>query len=794
MSTLEPQLSLKNKTVTLRDRTLLLRYMVIVNLIIGVWYLHWRWTDSLNMQALWFAVPLICAETYMFFGGVMFFYSLWRPIKRTTKSLAALTPSFPTENYPTVDIFITCYNEPADMVELTARAALKMDYPSEKLRVYILDDGNSPEMRDMTATLCLEDLKTPAVKNAAEHINQQKYRCETRINQLRILKKDLVEVEGFIDSYQLSIPSKKQELAYVMDWLNQLRPNKVSEKTWIICQTILGEGLDNAITHAHKYLSPDQKIDLEFSLFNHAFILKIWDQGSFFDLEAHLQNLKEEVDVEAEHGRGLGIIRQLVDYFSYVRTDNEQNCLVLIKKFESETISTERDRIAQNQGYIHSLRELLLLSNPNHHTTTDICNSEIQQLEKQVNNYTQRLIDLPRCRYIARKKPKGRPHHAKAGNINHAIFSGETHGELVLTLDADHIPQTKFLQRVIPNFYRFNVDRGHYELNKVAFVQTPQAFSNLPSDDPFGHNARVFYGPIQQGKDGMNSAFYTGTNAVLRREALIRMGLQHFADDYAADERKLEEFEMIGGLSSISITEDMNTAMRLHSKGWYSIYHDEVLAEGLAPDDLSSTLQQKLRWAQGTIQVLLRDNPLFKTGLSFSQRVQYFQTMYSYFAGFFVLVLLLCPLVSLTTGLIPVNTFGIDFAWHFVPAYILNRITFWLASWGIPWRELWRNEQYAIALFPLQIQAVTSVFTGKSLKFKVTPKQRQSGVYFRLIPVQILFFIATILALIWGGIQVFISTKLSSSTYLINTVWCIYHLALLWSVIRAAYWQPKNNN
>ncbi|YAF98832.1 MAG: glycosyltransferase family 2 protein [Nodularia sp. CChRGM 3473] len=86
----------------------------------------------------------------------------------------------------------------------------------------------------------------------------------------------------------------------------------------------------------------------------------------------------------------------------------------------------------------------------------------------------------------------------------------------------------------------------------------------------------------------------------------------------------------MGGVSSNSITEDMNTAMRLHSAGWKSVYHHELLAEGLAPDDLSSTLKQRLRWAQGTIQVLVRENPLTKVGLSFWQRLQYFKTMYSY--------------------------------------------------------------------------------------------------------------------------------------------------------------------
>ena len=68
--------------------------------------------------------------------------------------------------------------------------------------------------------------------------------------------------------------------------------------------------------------------------------------------------------------------------------------------------------------------------------------------------------------YIARKNPKGRPHHTKAGNINHALFSGETQGDFVLTLDADHVPKPQFMQRVLPYFFDFNLDRGQYEGNQ----------------------------------------------------------------------------------------------------------------------------------------------------------------------------------------------------------------------------------------------------------------------------------------------------------------------------------------
>lgn len=60
---------------------------------------------------------------------------------------------------------------------------------------------------------------------------------------------------------------------------------------------------------------------------------------------------------------------------------------------------------------------------------------------------------------------------------------------------------------------------------EVALVQTPQWFVNVDEADPLGSQAPLFYGPIQQGKDGWNAAFFCGSNAVLRREALMQLGI-----------------------------------------------------------------------------------------------------------------------------------------------------------------------------------------------------------------------------------------------------------------------------
>lgn len=112
---------------------------------------------------------------------------------------------------------------------------------------------------------------------------------------------------------------------------------------------------------------------------------------------------------------------------------------------------------------------------------------------------------------------EGRQRFAKAGNINNALT--RTMGELVAILDADQVPEPRFLDRVI----------GYFDDESVAFVQTPQHFWNVPDRDPLGSQAELFYGPIQQGKDGWDAAFFCGSNAVLRREALMSLGLTRYS-------------------------------------------------------------------------------------------------------------------------------------------------------------------------------------------------------------------------------------------------------------------------
>ncbi len=85
---------------------------------------------------------LLLAECYAFMVLVLgYLQTLW-PLRRAPAPL----PNDP-EEWPRVDLLIPTYNEPLSLVRFTALAALNIDWPADKLNVYILDDGKREEFR-----------------------------------------------------------------------------------------------------------------------------------------------------------------------------------------------------------------------------------------------------------------------------------------------------------------------------------------------------------------------------------------------------------------------------------------------------------------------------------------------------------------------------------------------------------------------------------------------------------------------------------------------------------------------
>ncbi|EOG5418531.1 glycosyltransferase [Cronobacter malonaticus] len=133
---------------------ILWQIMSVAALVLGANYIRWRWMESLNMDALWYALPLVIAETCAWIGTVLFTINLWREDDPPQQSAPldindCLNVEDQTEPRPVrVDLFIATYSEDVELVRLSIQDALKIRYPGPlDYRIHVLDDGRRPAMR-----------------------------------------------------------------------------------------------------------------------------------------------------------------------------------------------------------------------------------------------------------------------------------------------------------------------------------------------------------------------------------------------------------------------------------------------------------------------------------------------------------------------------------------------------------------------------------------------------------------------------------------------------------------------
>jgi cellulose synthase (UDP-forming) len=345
--------------------------------------------------------------------------------------------------------------------------------------------------------------------------------------------------------------------------------------------------------------------------------------------------------------------------------------------------------------------------------------------------------------------------HAKAGNINHALKSLTS--PFIAVFDCDHVPTRSFLQMTVGWFLR---DR------KLAMLQTPHHFY---SPDPFERNLKqfrivpnegeFFYGVVQDGNDFWNASFFCGSCAVLRRAAL---------DD-------------VGGIAHESVTEDAHTSLRMQMKGWSTAYINIPQAAGLATVRLSAHVRQRIRWARGMVQILRLENPLFAPGLTFAQRLCYFNAMCHFLYAVPRLIFLTAPLIFLL-----LNHTNIPGYWAAIVAYALPHLVLSVMTnsriQGEHRHSFW-NEVYETMLAPYILLPTVLAFVSPRLgEFHVTAK---GGVVKRTffdakiaLPflIMLLFNIAGLVVAIP---RLLIWDRGRPGTVMMNVIWCFFNLIIL---------------
>jgi cellulose synthase/poly-beta-1,6-N-acetylglucosamine synthase-like glycosyltransferase len=446
--------------------------------------------------------------------------------------------------------------------------------------------------------------------------------------------------------------------------------------------------------------------------------------------------------------------------------------------------------------------------------------TRMYNLVRRLEAQRQSLGLKSQLKYIRRPKAAGVAHHAKAGNINHALLKGGVSGDYVLVLDADMVPRRELLLSAMGHFLRDDAlpllrraadglasGRGAAVpaaarrwrslcRPKAGYLQLPQRFYNIPRGDPLGHASRFFYGPMLRGRDGCGACPCVGTGCIFARDALISNGGQ-----------------AIG-----SITEDYKTSIQLLSGGFWSGYLEEDLVFGQAPEDMEGCWKQRFRWATGSLQIFFSEtNPLLVQGLTLAQRVIFVISFSQYLMWLPHSVLVCTPLVYLYFFVSPMEADMIQFTAFFLLMFVTNRMSMYFICKldGMSSLDVWRGSQAQLYMAPMHLAACfrllteklrhcLSVGAGGGIAFGVTKKsvnRVRSGFLKNLWYVwpQLLYFAAAAGGvvsvavrsltdtIVWSRAEGLVGAENPIVSVALAVIWSAYILALIWPPVACLF-------
>lgn len=285
----------------------------------------------------------------------------------------------------------------------------------------------------------------------------------------------------------------------------------------------------------------------------------------------------------------------------------------------------------------------------------------------------------------------------KAGNLNFGLEHAR--GDFIAIFDADCRPYPQFLLDTIPYF----CDK------RLGFLQTGMDYYN--ADRSFmthfqameaAHKDTVTTGLI---KDNYMASL-TGSACVWRRKCI----------------------DAIGGISSATITEDVDMGYAAQLDNWHCAYLATPLASAELPETMAAFRVQRQRWAQGLVHNAIRHaRKIFTSKMGLPGKINAASLVFSpLLLALFYILLLLCPGMVLVTP--PGNLY-----FNLLCTIFLLFAIFWgwlntsHSSSGQTVRSGYLLDfvRYILIYFPLSLyymSAIVQLALGKGKEFHRTPK------------------------------------------------------------------------
>ena len=406
-----------------------------------------------------------------------------------------------------------------------------------------------------------------------------------------------------------------------------------------------------------------------------------------------------------------------------------------------------------NQDYPEA-KILVVVSDDAHDQELQTAIMELEQEITGGHHSTQLIYHTP-----PRKNDPNRKGEAKAGNLNSAFrFVRSNFPEInyIETRDADDLVGTKlFLSYCLQTL---ESDRG------VSFVQTIKKCRVSPGD-PFSNQETAFYQNVMPTRLASNAVFPCGSGLVWRAT----------------------ELERIDGFPSWNLVEDLQSGYEILRKGGRGVYLPIVGALGqISPEDIPNFYKQRGTWALDTLRLFYWKNPLFEKGLTFRQRLQFFELEFSYLLSFAMAMFILSLFIALAFGVYPVLSSTTEYLTHIIIFTIVLEIYNVLRGRDVPYKDLWRTRQIWIGLVPLYIMASFKALKygpHKKPTYQVTRKYHEVGWYWKEVLIS-----KIIITVLLGSIIIALVNKENALAIEAGLIfWSLFFIDGFWRVVKNSW-------
>ncbi|OGC51659.1 hypothetical protein A2W32_01270 [candidate division WWE3 bacterium RBG_16_37_10] len=299
------------------------------------------------------------------------------------------------------------------------------------------------------------------------------------------------------------------------------------------------------------------------------------------------------------------------------------------------------------------------------------------------------------------------PRRAKCKEGNLAYFYdnyGYKSYDVVIQMDADHVPQKNYLEEMLKPFNN----------PEVGYVSAP-SICNTNSYKSWTARARLY---IEAFLHGAQQAGHTNGFAPLC-----------FGSHYAVRTKALKQ---IGGLGP-ELAEDHSTTLLMNARGWKGVHALDAVAFGDGPANFADAMTQEFQWSRSLMVILLTLTPSKLKALPLRMKFQFlFSQLWYPLYGIIMLIGFSIPLIALLSDSSLVRVVYFSFLIHsWIYTTTILASIFWLKKTGCLWPKdakivSWEAVFFQIVRWPWVFLGCLYGFAGvlikKEFNFKVTPK------------------------------------------------------------------------